>query len=49
MSSIEVLSRDYAQVSELIAGAIIKKMKPVDDELSENEAQKAYGTRCSTG
>lgn len=45
MSSIEVLSRDYAQVSELIAGAIIKKMKPVDDELSENEAQKAYGTR----
>lgn len=45
MSSIEFLAQNYEQVSELIAGAIVRRVKPVDDELSESEAQKAYGTR----
>lgn len=45
MSSIELLAQNYEQVSELIAGAIVRRVKPVDDELSEREAQKAYGTR----
>lgn len=45
MSSLETLARDYAQLSELIADAILRRTSPVSDEISESEAQKAYGTR----
>lgn len=31
--------------SNLIADAIIKKTSPVQDDMSEREAKKAYGTR----
>lgn len=31
--------------SELIADAIIKRMSPVSDDLSTNEAERLYGTQ----
>lgn len=45
MSSIDSIARDYEQVSQLIADAILRRTNPVADEMSENEARKAYGTR----
>lgn len=43
--SIDILARDYESLSNLIADSILRKTSPVSDEISENEAQKAYGTR----
>lgn len=45
MSSIDTIARDYEQVSQLIADAILRRTNPVADEMSEHEARKAYGTR----
>lgn len=45
MNSISVLAKQYAELSELIADAILRRTSPVSDELSESEAKKAYGTR----
>lgn len=35
--------RQLMEQSELIADAIIKRMSPVSDDLSTNEAEKLYG------
>lgn len=40
MSSIDSIARDYEQVSQLIADAILRRTNPVADEMSENEARK---------
>ncbi len=45
MNSISVLAKQYAELSEMIADAILRRTSPVSDELSEAEAKKAYGTR----
>lgn len=44
-SSIEAMANDFATFTELIADAVLRKTHPAADEMSENEAQKAYGTR----
>lgn len=44
-SSIDILARDYENLSAIIADSIIRRTNPVADEISETEAQKAYGTR----
>lgn len=45
MSSIENIARNYEQISSLIADAIIARVSPVKDDLTENEAREAFGTR----
>lgn len=45
MNSIEHIAANFEQVSILIADAIIARTNPVKDDMSENEAQEAYGTR----
>lgn len=36
--------RQLLEQTELIADAIIKRMNPVDDDLSTNQAERMYGT-----
>lgn len=45
MESIGEMILQTAQISELIADAIIKRLNPVDDDMSERQAELAYGKR----
>ena len=45
MESLQWFAEDAKAMSELIADAIIKKMQPVKDDLTESQARKAYGVR----
>lgn len=43
--SVTEILTNLEAVSDLIADAIIKKVMPVKDDISENQAKKAYGDR----
>jgi hypothetical protein len=45
METVLTLMEQAEIFSNLIADAILKKTSPVQDDLSEREAKKAYGTR----
>ena len=45
MDTVKNIMQELEQCSNLIADAIIKKTTPCEDDLSENQAKKAYGDR----
>ena len=45
METVRDLMEQAEMLSNLVADAILKKTAPVQDDLSEREAKKAYGTR----
>ena len=45
MESVKTIMQELETCSNLIAGAIIKKAAPIDDDITENAARKAYGDK----
>lgn len=45
MTAEEYLCRDMMAMTELIADAVIKRISPVDDDLSQREAISKYGNQ----
>jgi len=45
MESVKQIMNELEQCSDLIAEAIIKKTQPYEDDISENQARKAYGAK----
>ena len=45
MEELSHILSNYKEISELIADAIIKRVWPCQDDLSESQAKKAYGDR----
>ena len=45
MDSVRTIMTELETCSNLIADAIIRKTSPVEDDISEHQAKKAYGVR----
>ena len=45
MDSIKQIMGEYERISELVADAFIRRVAPIEDDISENQARKAYGAR----
>ena len=43
--TVSELMASLETIADLIAGAIVKKVMPVQDDITENQAKKAYGDR----
>lgn len=45
MESVKNIMNELEQCSNLIADAIIRKASPFEDDITENQARKAYGDK----
>jgi hypothetical protein len=45
MQTVKTLMEQAEMLSDLVADAIIKKTAPIKDDMSERQAEKAYGAR----